>query len=236
MFAPYGSRRNKCVATIYAFSPRGEILILIVRKAPQGTRNGRNTGAAGTNVIYHGKWTSIGGTPANFDHGRRVKHPLQAVCIEFRDEAGLNLLPSFANFTHHDVVLPGSMHSPNHRDLVHLRHYTQIQSLDFFIMEVSWNVLCQICPVQFALNLRLINTSHGEIDAIGYVSTSQIEQLQSHEILVHQNNFFISYFINTFNECVMPFLMTKYTTYRNRWQHRYIGKIVDRFPRIPWEF
>jgi len=74
---------------VYTRDSNGVFYFGLARKVPLGTRKrlfGKNTGAAGTNIEYCGKWGSFGGS------NKKNVTPLQAAIDEINEEANLNNL------------------------------------------------------------------------------------------------------------------------------------------------
>ena len=178
----------------------------------------RDQNAAGTSSKYWGKWGSVGGTPA-----RRAKHALSAICIEISDETGFDV-------SHHDVCLPGHQ-SKSKKDLMTLLHHQSSTGLEFFIFEMEFNQFISVFPYGGMYDAKLIKSSHGEIDAIGSFSTTDINQLQRTEIQQSNNNFFLGYFLDTFETIVIPCLSDLYPDYKKKWSGKTFAKVADTVPR-----
>ena len=225
MFRPYPpgfpDQWNKVAGTFYAKAPNGEVHFGCLRKVPPNGRKdkrGQPAGAAGTRSQYHGKWCGPGGKP-----GSQCKHPLAALMNEFGDETGYR-------FDYRHVDISGRPQGA----VFTVVHYDVLSGVDYFIVEMRWDVFSSIFPSHFVHRPDLIRSSHGEIDSARRLSTQDIFDFQSYEVDTKGNNYFASYVLNTFFEIVMPFLCDTYPAYGRRWTNvQQPSSVRDTHPRFP---
>jgi hypothetical protein len=229
MFRPYPpgptKLRRKVAGAFYGKDPRtGKVYFGFVRKVPPKGRtdkHGNHKGAAGTSEEYWGKWCGPGGTP-----GERCKHPLCALFEEFGDETGYRA--DYRNVRHVDIS------GRNQGAEFTVVFYDTLPGVDFFIVEMRWDVFTHVFPSHFEHNSGLIRSSHGEIDSACRLSTQDVFDLQSYEVDQEWNNYFTSYVLKTFFEVTMPFLCKFYPAYGRRWTNVQPPTIMrDTKPRFP---
>jgi len=224
MFERYrvpAQQRPKVAGKIYARDDKGVVWYGCVRKVPpdcRKDRRGQPAGAAGTLEQFHGKWCDAGGTSAD-----KCKHPLEAFMNEVRDETGFV-------FDYRKVDISGIPQGA----VLTIVNYDSRPGLDYFIMEMRWDVFSSIFPPYFEHRPDLIRSSHGEIDSVRRLSTQDIFDLQSYEVDHEWNNYFTSYVLKTFFEIVMPVLCDIYPAYGRKWANVRPPPILrDTHPRLP---
>ena len=77
---------------------------------------------------------------------------------------------------------------------------------------------------------QLLNTSHGEIDAIQSYSMADIMRLQA----ANNNNYFIHYCINNFNNYLKPIISINSTEFSIKWPAN-VPQVDDNQARYPTE-
>jgi hypothetical protein len=193
----------------------GVFYFAICRKIQFGARKRleywRNTGAAGTDAIYCGKWGNFGGGVKNIK-----KDIFQAAIEEIDKEAGIenfNLLKQSLVKIYEKQICPN------------IRVY-------LFYMEHS--LFFKLFP-KFTTGVRrnsnIVSKSNGEIDAVCSMAYIQLLFMQKR----FDKTFFINYFCSTFNEIIKPELMKQSNKFKENWGN-YNLLIDNSGPRIPKEF
>jgi hypothetical protein len=224
MFHPYTGptkKRPKVAISLFSVEPRtGRTYFAFARKVPPEGRvnwQGFLAGAAGTDSKYHGKWVSFGGTPS-----QKANYPLKAAIMELNDEAGMNINSRTVN-----VHGRSNQFSP-----IGVLSFQSLPGLDYFIMEMNWNLFSQTFPDHFVHNSHLIHSSHGEIDSIRRFHTEEIFARQYAEMNMYGNNFFTGYVLDSFVKITMPFICRINRAYDNKWgQFSPTRNLPDTIPR-----
>lgn len=195
---------------IYTRDSKGVYYFAVARKVPMGARvrlqTGMNTGAAGTNPKYMGKWGSFGGKK-----DKKSKHDFHASILEIRDE--------------------GQIHNLSHKSDVHIKWANQRYNRQLLVLEFAQPISSS--TVLFIYNIpdhrkffslfpkfpakrggaKTVTASHGEIDYVSSLSMRQMVALQTKE-LNKGDNFFLSYFCDSFNRYVLPILSS---SFKKKW-------------------
>jgi len=214
----------------------GTIYFGAVRKVPAnsrlGFRTGRLTGAAGTKPKYHGKWTNIGG-------GVKGQIPsLRAAIDELNSEAYVG---GVAN--EFDSKSDVGTTTSQHRLILHSAY--KIGSVDVYLLEVrNPDNFFQIFPKfsdiarsgRARVGKKIVDSSHGEIDAVASFNMTEIMELQDEEKIRCNNNFFINYFCKTLNLLLHHRVFQRISrTFDNNWHSQKIKCVDDQLPRTPSE-
>lgn len=214
---------NKKIAS-YIVCNHTQLLHGLIRKATPDTNRGNNKfGAAGTDIKFWGKWGGCAGTPST-----KSKHKLDAITREISDEIGYKI-------ENKDVVLLDHNNSPSGKNLLYLIDYIETNNMIYFVFEMPYNIFINIFPRNGNINHSLLKTSHGEIDAIGSFTTTELLFKQETE-LTDNNNFMLSYYIESFNNKIVNILCNKYSNWCDKWSNNfkfnYIKDIIARQPLI----
>lgn len=205
----------KVVAYIYSKNPTNkEHLFGCVRKVYNGgrIRHGIITGSCGTNVVYNGKWTNVGGSQiSGFKH-----HLLWNVIKEIIDEACVN--PSFINSRNVDLS-PLGYPKTLKNNILKCCYFTIVKNKAIFIFNMKYKYFIHYFPKKGRTSAQYIRSSHGEIDAAQSYSTKNIVSLQNREVFNYHNNYFISYFLQTFLKIVVPYISSISKSYYKRWHN-----------------
>ena len=199
----------------------GTYYFVLARKVPIGSRirlNPRNnTGAAGTEDRFCGKWGSFGGGVDG-----KAKSTLDAAIIEISDEGGIPGLTS--KTIDIEWAQRRNMSSPFRLELA-----TEKNDVALLLFHVNFETFKKLFP-PFP-NKRggadIVTSSHGEID---YVSAFTIQQLvdEQKKETNKGNNFMLSYAVNTFNELVFPHIASKSRAFSQREMPQHVRDTVDR--------
>jgi hypothetical protein len=219
LFEPIG---NKKVSS-YIVCNHNYLLHGLVRKAAPDTFRGNNRfGAAGTDKKYWGKWSGPAGTPAI-----NSKHKLDAITREISDEIRYRI-------NNKDVVLLGHNNSPNGKNILYLIDYIETNNMIHFVFEMPYNIFNNVFPRAGRIKYSLLDSSHGEIDAIGSFTTSELLEHQYREMRYNTNNFMLSYYMETFNSKIVSILCNKYDEWNRKWTNNlkfdYLPDIIERHP------
>ena len=163
--------------------------------------------AAGTQERFWGKWGSVGGSIKSGTF-------LDGALAEMKDEALIN--PK--KFTTHFFLEKEIQLKPN---------------LHFFIFYMDYNYFINKFPRTIILNPKIKNSSLRELDTICYFKMNELEILQNREFHELNNNFLLSYFMQTFENHVIPYLCEKYTAYKLKWENFKFKKVKDTKRRYP---
>ena len=217
----------KIVAYIFSKDKSGTFLFGCVRKLYNGGRikHGIIKGAAGTNIVYHGKWTSIGGSQTD-----PIKHHLLWNIIqELKDEANIhNPLISSQKVDLSFFGLAG-----NKNNILKCYLVTKSGNNIIFLFRMKYTYFINYFPRVGRTSINYVYSSHGEIDAAQSYSTKEIIQLQNNEIINKNNNYFIKYFLTTFITIIVPFICKYSKHYQKKWINinNLIKIIPDTIPR-----
>ena len=203
-----------------------------VRKIPQGGRQllhpGGNIGAAGTDIKYHGKWTSIGGG------AKGNKTNIQRAIDELNDETGVFERKIRQKFIPRDVDFsPLGIPNPNPNPAIICHLAQNLNGVAVFLFEIRDSVLFfNIFPEQGYTNQVLATSSLREIDAIQSYTMTQIVTLQNNEVQTISQNYFINYSINTFNRLILPKMYLLNAAFATKWSGKVqINVMADTLPR-----
>ena len=217
---------NKVAGYVYTRDQSGVFYFGFVRKLYNGGRTrlkpGNNTGAAGTEEKYMGKWTSVGG-----NRNPNITH-LQAIIDELNDETDSKF--NSRNDVDASNIKPTYVKPINSKLTLDLVGETNGTIIFIFNMPNSVEFF-NIFPKLGNTSPKLLNTSHGEIDAIQSYSMEDIIALQ----LANNNNYFIYYCINNFNKYLKLFISSKSQTFLRKWGAININNFDDNTPRYPTE-
>ena len=226
-------KKYKTASYIYSKNPNGQHFFAFARKVPMGARiritggPNPNTGAAGTSQKYWGKWGSFGGSM-----GRNVTNYLHAAIDEINDEGGIN--PKFSR--RDDVYVPWVKLIKNSGAKLNLQMARLHDGVVIFIFEMpDFNNFIKLFP-HFPIKrggANIVTSSHGEIDFVSSFTYDDMVKYQSIE-LIKNNNFFMSYVLNSFNLFVIPKLLKLSNGYFNKKEIRFISdkknRIVNPIP------
>jgi hypothetical protein len=212
---------------VYTKDNHGVFYFALSRKVPLGARkrlkSGANTGAAGTNIEYFGKWGSFGGG------AEKNSTALKAAIDELNDEANLN---GFFNKNNISILWKNNnIIDSNKLNLMLANEYNNVGIFLFFLP--NYNLFFNMFP-KLSKNGRrgpeLVESSSGEIDAVCSLNFEEMYQLQ-----IIDNTMFLHYFCDSFNKIIKPYIMNESHTFKTKWQN--IDLIVnnDKNPRIPSE-
>ena len=196
-----------------------------VRKIYNNGRIDGNKGAVGTDQKYWGKWTCPGG-------GIDTRHHfLHAVIDEINHEANTNF-----NHTQVDVSNLDKKY-PKPKDSKFICHYAVMNTTintAMFILEMHENDFFNIFPLGGNYCETLCKTSQGELDSIQAFSLDDINYYQNKEVTNKNNNYFISYFLSSLTNIILPKMITMYPDILNITPT--IKKLSDIDSRMPTEF
>jgi hypothetical protein len=140
-----------CTVSAYIYSKNTtnkKIYFGFVRKLYKHGRIKRNlqsnTGAAGTDPKYHGKWTSIGGS-----QNSQSKHFLHGIIKEFNDEANIKL--SYRRDVQFNTK--GS--------ILNCKLVTKINNNILFLFEMNPKYFFKVFPIYGITNQKILLSSHG---------------------------------------------------------------------------
>lgn len=221
----FNKQYNKTASYIFSRDQNGVYYFALCRKVPYGARKrisgGRspNTGAAGTDRKYCGKWGSFGGSV-----DRNSNHMLGAAISEIRDKANISL------DSRQDVDIKWSVNNRQTNTILKLHKAVNLNGVAIFIFEMKYNIFRNIFPKFPASRggAEIVTSSKGEIDLVSSFSTDQLKNLQNNEFR-NNNNFMISYVARSFNDIVIPFLSEKSNTYERKHLQNRIGIISANF-------
>ena len=203
----------------------GEYYFGFVRKLQENGRiridNTTNNGAAGTKPKFMGKWTSVGGST-----GKNKITFFKAVINELNDETNSTINSK----TDVDISKIYDVKKITNPKMI-LRHHKLENKAYIFIFEIpDNNTFFKMFPKEGRTTPDLLNSSHGEIDAVQSYSMSEIIKLQ----FENNNNYFIYYCIDNFNKFVKPFISSESNYFKQKWVKN-IGVGNDYKARIPTE-
>ena len=215
----YEDEKPYTASYIYTVDASGSIYFALARKVPYNARiriSGPNTGAAGTELKYYGKWGSIGGGVSN-----KNKNYLFEAVNEIKDEAGLNFLNgtndvfvNFKNLKNREKIFKNKL------DKLILRDYKYLPRLDkdnknikgcLFLFEMKSENFFKHFPKypETKGGAVLVQSSLGEIDLVTSMNADTMFELQQNSILKKKNNLIISYAVESFNNFVIPYFENK---------------------------
>lgn len=179
---------------IYYRDGDGVFYFALARKVPYGARpdNKRNTGAAGTNKKYHGKWGTLGGSIGGVN--KKLWHH---AIDEINEEADMNIRYSEVDIKN------------VRRGKLSLKSFISWKTVGLFLFEYNdknGKEFFKFFP-KFPSKRggrRLVKSSKGEIDYVSSFTMKQLVKFQNKERNQYKNNFIISYVINSFNKFVIP--------------------------------
>jgi hypothetical protein len=200
-----------------------------VRKIPQGGRvpstNG-NIGAAGTDIKYHGKWTSIGGG-AKGDKINIVR-AIDELNDETSVESRLKIKFTSRNVDFSNLSIPFTL-----KDKILLKcHLAQnYNNIAVFLFEIEDGTLFfNLFPEHGYTGQDLASSSYKEIDAIKSFTMQQIVDLQKEETKSSQN-YFTKYCITTFQNIIKPKMCIINSSFSTKWCSTTIDTVNDINPR-----
>lgn len=215
-----GRNLNKNTASIiFTIDPSdGQTYFTITRKVPDRSiiRSGPNKGAAGTNIRFFGKWGSFGGSK------KSSLTELEGALEEINDESGtflynkngyygtgekpklLVLAPRAANG--HKIFLVKALDLGNTTLFIFYFDYRQM-SLFFKYFPKFVDGGRQASTI--------VGSSFGETDVCASVTLRQMVVEQDRELnKPKSNNFFLSYFLDSFQQYVMPEIGEIYSSFK----------------------
>lgn len=221
---------NNTTSLIYTRDANGIFYFALARKLGVGARQrqspNKNSGPAGTDIKYAGKYGFFGGKKNK--KYRVPKHDLEASISEIRDEANL------PNLIHTNVFIdwiPSINYTPQ---CFKLEKAWEINSnvVGFVYYIEDYNHFFNLFPPYPATRSGpdIVTSSCGEIDQVSSFTMAQIMELQEIEVN-NNNNFIIGYCIETFNTHIIPFISTKSNEFRKKW-NKSIPMVVDTTPFI----
>lgn len=225
----FGKRNiTKTASFIYCREPNtGVYYFALGRKVPYGSRKrlnpNHNSGAAGTDIKYHGKWGSFGGSiNKNTSHRSNLFNAIS----EINEEAGIK----FYSRNNVDASKYTGKQEQKHK-ILYLESYNEktVPGVGLFLFKYR---NCRTFFNHFPKfpnkrgGVKLVNGSKGEIDYVSSFSMKQLVEAQNKE-LKNNNNFMMSYVINSFNSFVLPHLSQ---TFKQKWVKKLIA-IQDTKPR-----
>lgn len=218
----FGKRNiTKTASFIYCRDPNtGVYYFALGRKVPYGSKKrlnpNYNSGAAGTDIKYHGKWGSFGGSiDKNLSHRSNLFNAIS----EINEEAGIK----FDSNNNVDASKYTRKQKQKHK-ILYLESYDEktVPGVGLFLFKYrDCNKFFNHFP-KFPNKrggVKLVNRSKGEIDYVSSFSMKQLVKVQNKE-LKNNNNFMMSYVINSFNSFVLPQLSK---TFNQKWFKKLIA-------------
>lgn len=197
---------QKTACIIYTVDQsNGKTYFVVSRKVPIGARlrrSGPNTGAAGTDDKYHGKWTSFGGGKD------RKSTELQGAIYEINEESGLSVYNKvgFRNGIKPKLL---SLGKKSKNEKLELKTAFDLKGTTLFIFNFDENnndMFFTLFP-KFSAGGRqtavIVSSSSGECDVVASMTMDDIKREQD-KMVSKKNNFFTSYFLNSFQNIVIP--------------------------------
>jgi len=224
---------DKIPTAVYVFhkSPenKNQNYFGFVRKIPQGGRVPSykgNIGAAGTDIKYHGKWTSIGGG-AKGDK-TNINRAIDELNDETSVESRLKIKFTSRNVDFSNLGIPFSL--PD-RILLKCHLAQNYNNIAVFLFEIEDGTLFfSLFPEQGYTGQELATSSYKEIDAIKSFTMQQIVDLQKDEIKSSQN-YFTKYCITTFQNIIKPKICILNSSFSTKWCSTIIDTVNDINPR-----
>ena len=197
---------QKTACIIYTIDQsNGKTYFVVSRKVPIGARlrrSGPNTGAAGTDDKYHGKWTSFGGGKD------RKSTELQGAIYEINEESGLSVYNEigFRNGIKPKLL---SLGKKSKNEKLELKKAFDLGGTTLFIFNFDENnndMFFTLFP-KFSDGGRqtavIVSSSSGECDVVASMTMGDITREQD-KMVSKNNNFFTSYFLKSFQNIVIP--------------------------------
>lgn len=225
---------------IYTVDKDGSIYFALARKVPDNARiriSGPNTGAAGTELEYYGKWGSIGGGVSK----KNINYLFEAV-NEIKNEAGLNFLKNTNDvFVNLNLLQDRENKFKNTLNKLILRDYKYLPNLDggninikgcLFLFEMKSETFFEYFPKypETKGGAVLVQSSFGEIDLVTSMNADTMFEQQQNSILYEKNNLIISYAVDSFNTFVIPYFQKKGIEFS--FYDKENNKKVDKIKRI----
>ena len=222
----------------------GEIYFGFVRKCPFGGRKNKGAlaGAAGTNSIYFGKWTSIGGGNKKYNSGPKKgqeKENIVKALDEFKDETGYTIINnSFFAVNKIDLSPVGFPYKNNEIPNMKCtlakkwKGHTAVFVFEIFDEKLFFTIF----PKTGITNSTLLKSSYDEIDAIVSLPMENIILYQNWDANKNNNNFFIKYSLDTFLFLIVnEFLFKKEIPFYLKWKGKQLDTVIDTTKRDIWE-
>lgn len=225
--SPFYTGNNQVAGYIYTRDKNTGIFYFgFVRKLYKGGRirlqSNLNTGAAGTKEKFMGKWTSIGGS-----RDSNVTH-LKAIIDELNDETN-----SKFNSRNVDTSnIKSTYKKPLNPSLILHNLIEDSSGTIIFIFEMPDSLkFFNVFPKFGRTFPELLNSSYGEIDAVQSYSMTEILALQNN----NNQNYFIHYCINNFNNYIKSFISSISRSFYIKWNNTNIPFFDNQIERYPTE-
>ena len=206
------SHKNTC-SYIYTRDENGVFFFALCHKLAVNSRKrenpNANTGPAGTNDKYAGKFTSFGGGKKD------SKHNLEASVSEIKDEANIPTLKST------DIHVSWMARTPCTPRTLSLVKACEINSdtVGFIYFIQDFDYFFSLFPQwpDARGGAEIVTSSCGEIDLVSSFTMDELSGSQKYEISESKNNFVTSYCANTLNKFVIPFISEQSEEFKKRW-------------------
>jgi len=238
-FSIFHGKREKTASYIFTRDHDGTFYFALSRKLPEDSRirleHGRNTGAAGTKPEYMGKWGSFGGGV-----DRKSKNTFEAAINEINDEGHIRGIIG-QDFDTVDVEiewLPTRDASRRPLKLL-LADDMSRRDIGLFLFEIKDSSLFFVLFPKISENPDgrsgplLVESSDGEIDKVGSMSMEEMITQQTRELGRENNNFFLSYFCDSFNKHIKPKIEELSETFSRKWGATELPYMPDIRSRVP---
>lgn len=124
----------------------------------------------------------------------------------------------------------------NRTDLLYLKLNEKKSSVYIFLFEIpDSSIFFKYFPKEGRREPCIIKNSAGETDVVMSLSMENIIGRQNEEYR-NNNNYFTSYFCNTFNKIIKPYFENESPTFKNKWSAIQLPYHNDVINRIPKEF
>jgi hypothetical protein len=238
-FNIFSQTTNQTASYIYTIDTNGVYYFAICRKVQRGARQrlgGTNTGAAGTDEKYWGKWGSLGGGAS------KKLNCLEAAISEINHEANINAVIGY-DWKPEDIYIswmPRGSPRKNEPKLLYAIDPNDNKKLSIYLFFIEdKKTFFRLFP-KLTENIRrgadIVTTSQGETDAVASVSIENMISYQKYEIKYYNNNFFQSYFCDTFDRIIKTQIIQDKGFNRIKNYTTDIPFVSDRKERIPYEF
>ena len=234
------NKTEQTASYIYTIDANGIIYLAVCRKVQRGARyriNGPNTGAAGTDEKYWGKWGSFGG---GID--KSAKNSLAGAISEINHEGNISaVIGRFWKTDEIYITWSGKgKYNKNTPKLIYADNPKNDNILSIFLFKIDNPAIFFKLFPKLTENIRkgadIVTTSQGEIDANASVSINDIITFQKNEIKNKKNNMFLSYYCDTFNKIIKNEILKNENINKYKNNMASIPFINDVKERIPTEF
>jgi hypothetical protein len=227
------NKNNKTASIIFTIDPSDrQTYFTIARKVPDNSRirGGPNKGAAGTNPRYFGKWGSFGG-------GKKVyQTELEGALEEINDESGTSIYNKNGYYITREkpkLLELAPIKANGHK--IYLVKAIDIGNTTLFIFYFNYKQISLFFKYFPKFNeggrqgSTIVGSSFGETDVCASITLRQMVRQQKMELQKpKKNNFFLSYFLQSFQLYVMPVIGEVYTAFKKT----HLGKKKTIIPSI----